>query len=159
MSSHWSRAVLNLCVMCPNVIKLKNLCVIKIEENLVSREMSPCFPLQFFVHVCILTKELTNKMDLLALNGKTLTVTQGSSSPGPAPTTSSFLCPYVNLLLCHAQPSGEKHVISQQFWRHFHTTFLEIEHNLHDSFMFNRRFVLISRAKSLSSPDGFIRFS
>uniref|UniRef100_A0A674P7I0 Isoleucine--tRNA ligase, cytoplasmic n=1 Tax=Takifugu rubripes TaxID=31033 RepID=A0A674P7I0_TAKRU len=49
--------------------------------------------------------ELTNKMDLLALNGKTLTVTQGSSSPGPAPTTSSLLCPYVNLLLCNAQPS------------------------------------------------------
>uniref|UniRef100_A0A674MS89 Isoleucine--tRNA ligase, cytoplasmic n=1 Tax=Takifugu rubripes TaxID=31033 RepID=A0A674MS89_TAKRU len=71
------------------------------DNRLDLREMSPCFPLPFFVHVCILTKELTNKMDLLALNGKTLTVTQGSSSPGPAPTTSSLLCPYVNLLLCN----------------------------------------------------------
>ncbi|CAG07066.1 unnamed protein product, partial [Tetraodon nigroviridis] len=49
--------------------------------------------------------ELTNKMDLQALNGKTLTVTQGSSSPGPALTANTLPCPYVNLLLCNAQPS------------------------------------------------------
>ncbi|XP_073324245.1 isoleucine--tRNA ligase, cytoplasmic [Pagrus major] len=49
--------------------------------------------------------ELTSKMDLQALSGKTLTVTSGSSSPGPAPTTDTLLCPYVNLLLCNAQPA------------------------------------------------------
>lgn len=32
VSPRWSRAVLNLCVMHPNVIKLKNLCVVVIEE-------------------------------------------------------------------------------------------------------------------------------
>lgn len=84
----------------------------------------------FFVHVCILTKELTNKMDLQALNGKTLTVTQDSSSPGLAPTTSSLLCPYVNLLLCNAQPSGEKHVISEQFWRYFFFTPISLRCNI-----------------------------
>lgn len=70
------------------------------------------FLLPFSLHVYILTTELTSKTDLQAMNGKTLTVTQGSSSPGPAPTTTSLLCPYVNLLLCNAQPSGEKHVNS-----------------------------------------------
>ncbi|XP_029287663.1 LOW QUALITY PROTEIN: isoleucine--tRNA ligase, cytoplasmic [Cottoperca gobio] len=49
--------------------------------------------------------ELTCKMDLQALSGKTLSVTSGSSSPGPAPTTDTLLCPYVNLLLCNAQPA------------------------------------------------------
>ncbi|XP_078104974.1 isoleucine--tRNA ligase, cytoplasmic [Sander vitreus] len=47
--------------------------------------------------------ELTSKMDLQALSGKTLSVTSGSSSPGP--TTDTLLCPYVNLLLCNAQPA------------------------------------------------------
>ncbi|XP_037626556.1 isoleucine--tRNA ligase, cytoplasmic [Sebastes umbrosus] len=49
--------------------------------------------------------ELTSKIDLEALSGKTLSVTSGSSSPGPAPTTDTLLCPYVNLLLCNAQPA------------------------------------------------------
>ncbi|KAF3690036.1 Isoleucine--tRNA ligase, cytoplasmic [Channa argus] len=49
--------------------------------------------------------ELTSKTDLQALSGKTLTVTSGSSSPAPAPTTDALLCPYVNLLLCNAQPA------------------------------------------------------
>ncbi|XP_063767146.1 isoleucine--tRNA ligase, cytoplasmic [Eleginops maclovinus] len=49
--------------------------------------------------------ELTSKMDLQALSGKTLSVTTGSTSPGPAPTTNTPLCPYVNLLLCNAQPA------------------------------------------------------
>ncbi|XP_031157538.1 isoleucine--tRNA ligase, cytoplasmic [Sander lucioperca] len=49
--------------------------------------------------------ELTSKMDLQALSGKTLSVTSGSSSPGPTPTTDTLLCPYVNLLLCNAQPA------------------------------------------------------
>ncbi|KAF3856127.1 hypothetical protein F7725_016850 [Dissostichus mawsoni] len=48
--------------------------------------------------------ELTSKIDLQALSGKTLSVTTGSA-PGPAPTTDSLLCPYVNLLLCNAQPA------------------------------------------------------
>ncbi|XP_033990919.1 isoleucine--tRNA ligase, cytoplasmic [Trematomus bernacchii] len=48
--------------------------------------------------------ELTSKMDLQALSGKTLSVTTGSA-PGPAPATDSPLCPYVNLLLCNAQPA------------------------------------------------------
>uniref|UniRef100_A0A671U3N3 Isoleucine--tRNA ligase, cytoplasmic n=1 Tax=Sparus aurata TaxID=8175 RepID=A0A671U3N3_SPAAU len=56
-------------------------------------------PLRFF------NGELTSKIDLQALSGKTLTVTSGSSSPGPAPTTDTLLCPYVNLLLCNAQPA------------------------------------------------------
>lgn len=82
----------------------------------------------FFLHVCILTTELTNKMDLEALNGKTLTVIQGSSPSGPTPTTNSLLCPYVNLLLCNAQPSGEKHANFQHFRRRIilQTNFLEI---------------------------------
>ncbi|KAF1391873.1 hypothetical protein PFLUV_G00046580 [Perca fluviatilis] len=49
--------------------------------------------------------ELTSKMDLQTLSGKTLSVTSGSSSPGPTPTTDTLLCPYVNLLLCNAQPA------------------------------------------------------
>ncbi|XP_045932219.1 isoleucine--tRNA ligase, cytoplasmic [Micropterus dolomieu] len=51
--------------------------------------------------------ELTSKIDLQALSGKTLSVTSGSSSPGPAPapTPDTLLCPYVNLLLCNAQPA------------------------------------------------------
>ncbi|XP_047438407.1 isoleucine--tRNA ligase, cytoplasmic [Mugil cephalus] len=49
--------------------------------------------------------ELTSKTDLQALSGKTLLVTSGSSSPGPIPTSDALLCPYVNLLLCNAQPA------------------------------------------------------
>lgn len=57
---------------------------------------------------CAFITELTSKMDLQALSGKTLTVTSGSSSPVPASTTDALVCPYVNLLLCNAQPAGEK---------------------------------------------------
>lgn len=49
--------------------------------------------------------ELTSKTDLQALSGKTLSVTTGPSSPGPAPAPDTILCPYVNLLLCNAQPA------------------------------------------------------
>ncbi|KAF7668411.1 hypothetical protein LDENG_00011060 [Lucifuga dentata] len=49
--------------------------------------------------------KLTSKTDLQALSGKTLSVTSSGSSPGPAPTTDTLLCPYVNLLLCNAQPA------------------------------------------------------
>uniref|UniRef100_G3NVR3 Isoleucine--tRNA ligase, cytoplasmic n=1 Tax=Gasterosteus aculeatus aculeatus TaxID=481459 RepID=G3NVR3_GASAC len=51
------------------------------------------------------SSELTSKMDLQALSGKTLSVTAGASSPGPPPTSDPLLCPYVNLLLCNAQPA------------------------------------------------------
>uniref|UniRef100_A0A665UDC1 Isoleucine--tRNA ligase, cytoplasmic n=1 Tax=Echeneis naucrates TaxID=173247 RepID=A0A665UDC1_ECHNA len=37
--------------------------------------------------------------------GKTLSVISDSSSPGPIPTSDAILCPYVNLLLCNAQPA------------------------------------------------------
>ncbi|XP_061583415.1 isoleucine--tRNA ligase, cytoplasmic [Cololabis saira] len=49
--------------------------------------------------------ELTSKTDLQALGGKTLCVTSDPSSPGPVPTTDTPLCPYVNLVLCNAQPA------------------------------------------------------
>ncbi|XP_069002525.1 isoleucine--tRNA ligase, cytoplasmic [Embiotoca jacksoni] len=49
--------------------------------------------------------ELTTKTDLQALSGKTLSVTSSSSPPVPVPTTDTLLCPYVNLLLCNAQPA------------------------------------------------------
>uniref|UniRef100_A0A3Q3MEY7 isoleucine--tRNA ligase n=1 Tax=Mastacembelus armatus TaxID=205130 RepID=A0A3Q3MEY7_9TELE len=49
--------------------------------------------------------ELANQTDLQALSGKTLSVTSGSSSPAPIHTTTTLLCPYVNLLLCNAQPA------------------------------------------------------
>lgn len=52
-------------------------------------------------------------MDLQALSGKTLSVTSGSASPGPAPSTDALLCPYVNLLLCNAQPAGEKYILQK----------------------------------------------
>uniref|UniRef100_A0A8D3AS32 Isoleucine--tRNA ligase, cytoplasmic n=1 Tax=Scophthalmus maximus TaxID=52904 RepID=A0A8D3AS32_SCOMX len=48
---------------------------------------------------------LTSKTDLHALSGKTLSATSGPLSPGPVPTTDALLCPYVNLLLCNAQPA------------------------------------------------------
>uniref|UniRef100_A0A3Q3WFY6 Isoleucine--tRNA ligase, cytoplasmic n=1 Tax=Mola mola TaxID=94237 RepID=A0A3Q3WFY6_MOLML len=60
------------------------------------------------------------KMDLQTLNGKTLLVASGSSSPGPVPTTNTLLCPYVNLLLCNAQPSGEQHLfVPLHLWGHY----------------------------------------
>lgn len=62
------------------------------------------------VPVCVFfITELNSKIDLQTLSGETLSATSGSSSPGPVPATSTLLCPYVNLLLCNAQPSGEEH--------------------------------------------------
>uniref|UniRef100_A0A672GGT6 isoleucine--tRNA ligase n=1 Tax=Salarias fasciatus TaxID=181472 RepID=A0A672GGT6_SALFA len=49
--------------------------------------------------------ELTGKADLHSLSGKTLSVTSGSASLSPAPTTDALLCPYINLMLCNAQPA------------------------------------------------------
>lgn len=49
--------------------------------------------------------ELTSKTDVQTLTGKTLSVTAGTASPGPAPSTDTIACPYVNLLLCNAQPA------------------------------------------------------
>ncbi|XP_054883527.1 isoleucine--tRNA ligase, cytoplasmic [Poeciliopsis prolifica] len=49
--------------------------------------------------------ELTSRADLQAHSGKTLLVTSGPSSPGAVPTADTLLCPYVNLLLCNAQPA------------------------------------------------------
>uniref|UniRef100_A0A3Q3J6Z2 Isoleucine--tRNA ligase, cytoplasmic n=1 Tax=Monopterus albus TaxID=43700 RepID=A0A3Q3J6Z2_MONAL len=49
--------------------------------------------------------ELVSQTELQPLSGKTLSVTSGSSSPGHVPTTDALLCPYVNLLLCNAQPA------------------------------------------------------
>ncbi|CAN9512100.1 unnamed protein product [Ophioblennius macclurei] len=49
--------------------------------------------------------ELTSKADLPSLSGKTLSVTSGPASSSPAPTTDALLCPYVNLVLCNAQPA------------------------------------------------------
>lgn len=126
--SQWSRMVLDLfavytCTDVPERLGDNDRYLILIDKiSDIALEMI----FFFFLHVCILTTELTNKMDLQALNGKTLTVTQGSSSPGPAPTTNSLLCPYVNLLLCNAQPSGEKHTTFQYFRRMLQTNVLEI---------------------------------
>uniref|UniRef100_A0A665UCE5 Isoleucine--tRNA ligase, cytoplasmic n=1 Tax=Echeneis naucrates TaxID=173247 RepID=A0A665UCE5_ECHNA len=49
--------------------------------------------------------KLNSKTDLQTLSGKTLSVISDSSSPGPIPTSDAILCPYVNLLLCNAQPA------------------------------------------------------
>ncbi|XP_067109037.1 isoleucine--tRNA ligase, cytoplasmic [Osmerus mordax] len=49
--------------------------------------------------------ELTSKSDLLALNGKTLSVTSGGSAPGETPSSDSLVCPYVNLQLLDAKPA------------------------------------------------------
>uniref|UniRef100_A0A8C6U4R6 isoleucine--tRNA ligase n=1 Tax=Neogobius melanostomus TaxID=47308 RepID=A0A8C6U4R6_9GOBI len=49
--------------------------------------------------------ELTSKTDLQSLSGKTLVATSASSCPGSV-SGDSLLCPYVNLMLCNAQPSG-----------------------------------------------------
>lgn len=54
--------------------------------------------------------ELTGKIDLQAQSGKTLSVTSDPSFQGPISTADTLLCPYVNLLLCNAQPTGEKHM-------------------------------------------------
>uniref|UniRef100_A0A8C6U035 Isoleucine--tRNA ligase, cytoplasmic n=1 Tax=Neogobius melanostomus TaxID=47308 RepID=A0A8C6U035_9GOBI len=48
--------------------------------------------------------ELTSKTDLQSLSGKTLVATSASSCPGSV-SGDSLLCPYVNLMLCNAQPS------------------------------------------------------
>uniref|UniRef100_A0A3B3ZPZ2 Isoleucine--tRNA ligase, cytoplasmic n=1 Tax=Periophthalmus magnuspinnatus TaxID=409849 RepID=A0A3B3ZPZ2_9GOBI len=50
--------------------------------------------------------ELTPKTDLLSVSGKTLVATSASSSPGSV-SSNSPLCPYVNLILCNAQPTGK----------------------------------------------------
>lgn len=76
-----------------------------LSHHLVSR-LSPVFLCGVFF---FFITELNNKTDLQTLSGKTLSATSGSSSPGPVPATSTLLCPYVNLLLCNTQPSGEEH--------------------------------------------------
>ncbi|XP_077429645.1 isoleucine--tRNA ligase, cytoplasmic [Vanacampus margaritifer] len=50
-------------------------------------------------------KELASKADLRALSGKTLSVTTDAASPGPASYGGALVCPYVNLMLCDAQPA------------------------------------------------------
>uniref|UniRef100_A0A3B5ME83 Isoleucine--tRNA ligase cytoplasmic ubiquitin-like domain-containing protein n=1 Tax=Xiphophorus couchianus TaxID=32473 RepID=A0A3B5ME83_9TELE len=47
----------------------------------------------------------SDQTDLQTHSGKTLLVTSGPSSPGAVPTADTLLCPYVNLLLCNAQPA------------------------------------------------------
>uniref|UniRef100_A0A674E8S6 Isoleucine--tRNA ligase, cytoplasmic n=1 Tax=Salmo trutta TaxID=8032 RepID=A0A674E8S6_SALTR len=49
--------------------------------------------------------ELTGKCDLLSLNGKTLSVTSGSSPSDSSPNSDSPLCPFVNLQLANCQPA------------------------------------------------------
>lgn len=49
--------------------------------------------------------ELKNASDLQALSGTTLSVTSPGSSPSPVPSPDGLLCPYINLLLCNAQPA------------------------------------------------------
>uniref|UniRef100_A0A8C5DTB0 Isoleucine--tRNA ligase, cytoplasmic n=1 Tax=Gouania willdenowi TaxID=441366 RepID=A0A8C5DTB0_GOUWI len=58
-------------------------------------------PLRFFSG----GTELNSKTDVQALSGKTVSVASSSSSLGPAPTTDALLCPYVNVVLCNAQPA------------------------------------------------------
>ncbi|KAJ8259862.1 hypothetical protein GJAV_G00174320 [Gymnothorax javanicus] len=48
--------------------------------------------------------ELTSKTELMALNGSTLSVTSGGSSPEP-PNSDPLLCPYINLQLLNGQPA------------------------------------------------------
>ncbi|XP_051931486.1 isoleucine--tRNA ligase, cytoplasmic [Hippocampus zosterae] len=50
-------------------------------------------------------KELSSKADLRALSGKTLSVATDAASLGPASSGSALVCPYVNLILCDAQPA------------------------------------------------------
>lgn len=68
-----------------------------------------CVLMMAYIFFSVFLAELTNKVDLQAHSGKTLLVTSGPSPPGAVPTTDTLLCPYVNLLLCNAQPAGEKH--------------------------------------------------
>uniref|UniRef100_A0A6Q2Z6G2 isoleucine--tRNA ligase n=1 Tax=Esox lucius TaxID=8010 RepID=A0A6Q2Z6G2_ESOLU len=49
--------------------------------------------------------ELTGTSDLLSLNGKTLSVTSGSSLSSSPSSDSSLVCPYVNLQLANCQPA------------------------------------------------------
>uniref|UniRef100_A0A4W5MVK0 Isoleucine--tRNA ligase cytoplasmic ubiquitin-like domain-containing protein n=1 Tax=Hucho hucho TaxID=62062 RepID=A0A4W5MVK0_9TELE len=49
--------------------------------------------------------ELTGKCDVLSLNGKTLSVTSGSSPSDSSPNSDSLVCPYVNLQLANCQPA------------------------------------------------------
>ncbi|XP_061688549.1 isoleucine--tRNA ligase, cytoplasmic [Syngnathoides biaculeatus] len=50
-------------------------------------------------------KELANEANLQALSGKTLTVMTDEASPGAATSVSALVCPYVNLILCNAEPA------------------------------------------------------
>ncbi|XP_061893468.1 isoleucine--tRNA ligase, cytoplasmic [Entelurus aequoreus] len=50
-------------------------------------------------------KELTKTTNLQTLSGKTLLMTTDYASPGLDPNSSAPLCPYVNLVLCNAQPA------------------------------------------------------
>uniref|UniRef100_A0A672GCA1 Isoleucine--tRNA ligase, cytoplasmic n=1 Tax=Salarias fasciatus TaxID=181472 RepID=A0A672GCA1_SALFA len=61
--------------------------------------------LRFFSGATGEAGQLTGKADLHSLSGKTLSVTSGSPSLSPAPTTDALLCPYINLMLCNAQPA------------------------------------------------------
>uniref|UniRef100_A0A672FWW5 Isoleucine--tRNA ligase, cytoplasmic n=1 Tax=Salarias fasciatus TaxID=181472 RepID=A0A672FWW5_SALFA len=61
--------------------------------------------LRFFSGATGEAGQLTGKADLHSLSGKTLSVTSGSASLSPAPTTDALLCPYINLMLCNAQPA------------------------------------------------------
>ncbi|CAB1315646.1 unnamed protein product, partial [Coregonus sp. 'balchen'] len=49
--------------------------------------------------------ELTGKCDLLSLNGKTLSVTSGSSPSDSCPSSESLVSSYVNLQLANCQPA------------------------------------------------------
>lgn len=73
---------------------------------------------------CLFLTELTTKTDVQTLTGKTLSVTAGTASPGPAPSTDTIACPYVNLLLCNAQPAGERS--SHRNWIYVHNTLFSL---------------------------------
>lgn len=73
---------------------------------------------------CLFLTELTSKTDVQTLTGKTLSVTAGTASPGPAPSTDTIACPYVNLLLCNAQPAGERS--SHRNWIYVHNTLFSL---------------------------------
>lgn len=73
---------------------------------------------------CLFLTELTSKTDVQTLTGKALSVTAGTASPGPAPSTDTIACPYVNLLLCNAQPAGERS--SHRNWIYVHNTLFSL---------------------------------
>lgn len=73
---------------------------------------------------CLFLTELTSKTDVQTLTGKTLSVTAGTASPGPAPSTDTIACPYVNLLLCNAQPAGKRS--SHRNWIYVHNTLFSL---------------------------------